>query len=368
MTENNDNLIKEEYRDEDGAYVGVIDIEKLYKNPFILRWDGSGAKNLIMKKGKLLINGQPMKDKNTVEEKEIRTIKENYAPTRLPREVITKAVSDVVNKEEGLRYNQGKLRYDLLEPFAIQELVRVFTKGAEKYAPHNWLKGMDWSKIVASLKRHIAAFEQGEDLDVETGCFHMAHAAWNALALVSYYKVAPQHDDRQHIYLKDKKVGLDIDDVVCDWCSDWCKKWGYDLPKHWHFSYDNKAHFESFSPEELSEFYLNLPRKIDPSEIPFNPHCYITSRSVPVELTKKWLQKNGFPTVPVYSVGFGQSKVEVAREAGIDYFIDDSYYNFVDLNKNGICTFLLTTQHNQHYDVGYKRVNSLKEFYERFLK
>ena len=39
---------------------------------------------------------------------------------------------------EGLRYNQNKLRYDLLEPFAIEQLAKVFTKGAEKYAPHNW--------------------------------------------------------------------------------------------------------------------------------------------------------------------------------------------------------------------------------------
>src|ERR1700677_2479135 len=85
----------------------------------------------------------------------------------------------------GLRLNNGKLRYDLLEPYAIQELVKVFTKGAEKYSDFNWLDGgMDYSKMLASLKRHIAAFELGEDIDQETQCLHMAQAAWNALALV----------------------------------------------------------------------------------------------------------------------------------------------------------------------------------------
>lgn len=42
-----------------------------------------------------------------------------------------------MKKEEGLRYNEGKVRHDLLEPYAINELAKVFTKGSEKYLPHN---------------------------------------------------------------------------------------------------------------------------------------------------------------------------------------------------------------------------------------
>lgn len=57
---------------------------------------------------------------------------------------------------------------------------------------------MKWSRMLASLKRHINAFEQGQDLDEETGLYHIAHAAWNALALVSYYKYYPELDDRIH--------------------------------------------------------------------------------------------------------------------------------------------------------------------------
>lgn len=106
--------------------------------------------------------------------------------------------NEVVKKyNNALRYNKGKLRYDLLEPYAIQELVRVFTKGSEKYEDNNWLNGgMEYSKMLASLKRHIAAFEMGEDTDQETGCHHMAHAAWNALGIVSYSNYFPENDDR----------------------------------------------------------------------------------------------------------------------------------------------------------------------------
>jgi hypothetical protein len=36
-------------------------------------------------------------------------------------------------KHKGLRFNQGKLRYDLVNPWAHEQLVKVFTRGAEKY-------------------------------------------------------------------------------------------------------------------------------------------------------------------------------------------------------------------------------------------
>lgn len=109
-----------------------------------------------------------------------------------------KMTKDQISKStKALRFNSGKLRYDLLEPYAIQELVRVFTKGAEKYDDWNWLKGgMKTSTMLASLKRHIAAFEMGEDIDSETGVHHMAHAAWNALGIVTHNHYYPEDDDR----------------------------------------------------------------------------------------------------------------------------------------------------------------------------
>jgi len=105
-----------------------------------------------------------------------------------------------------VRYNENKLRYDLLEPNAIEELVRVFTVGAKKYAEHNWLKtGMSYSKMLASAKRHIASFEMGEDFDRETACHHMAHAAWNLLGIVSYMRLMPEElDDRIIKQIKNK--------------------------------------------------------------------------------------------------------------------------------------------------------------------
>lgn len=265
-------------------------------------------------------------------------------------------------KEQGLRFNEGKLRYDLVHPWAHEQMVSVLTKGSIKYAERNWEKGMAWSKIISSLKRHLAAIEMGEDYDKETGEYHAAHLACNAHFLTAYYKLYPQGDDRPHKYLNHFKIGLDIDEVICDWLGGWCEKYKMDRPTAWNFHRDIVAEFDKLEKEGvLEEFMLSLKPLIKPEDIPFEPHCYITSRRVANNITEKWLDINGFPTKPVYSVPANSSKVEIAKNAGIDIFVDDKYENFVELNNAGICCYLMDAKHNQRYDVGYKRIKSLKE-------
>lgn len=88
--------------------------------------------------------------------------------------------------EPALRYDGGKLRYDLLPPDGLEALVLVYTKGAEKYDDNNWAKGMSWMRCIGSLLRHTFAWIKGESYDKETGCHHMAMAAWNCLTLCCY--------------------------------------------------------------------------------------------------------------------------------------------------------------------------------------
>lgn len=262
-------------------------------------------------------------------------------------------------KNEGLRYNDGKTRHDLLPAYGINEIAKVLTFGADKYADRNWELGMKWSKVLASLKRHINAFESGEDFDKETGLSHMAHAATNALFLVEYTKTYPQGDDRPHSYLNPPKIGLDIDEVIADWVTHWTTHHNMDIPEFWNFDTDIKTRYKEL--QENKEFWLSIPPKISPADIPFEPHCYITSRGIPDQWTREWLDKHKFPAVPLYTVGPNESKVKVAEESGIEWFVDDRYENFVELNNAGICCFLLDAPHNKRYNVGYKRIKSLQE-------
>jgi 5'(3')-deoxyribonucleotidase len=263
------------------------------------------------------------------------------------------------NKKEGLRFNEGKTRHDLVPSFAQDQYAQVLTLGAKKYDERNWENGMKWSKVTASLKRHTLAFEQGEDYDKETGLLHTAHIMCNAAFLTEYYKIYPQGDDRPHNYLKKAKIGLDIDEVLADWAGHWTNHHKQDVPENWNFDRDINQKFESLKNDK--EFWLSIPVKTKPSDIPFEPHCYITSRSIPKAWTEEWLDKNGFAAVPVHSIGYGESKVQTAKGSGIDIFVDDKYENFVELNNAGICTFLFDAPHNRRYDVGYKRIKSLTE-------
>lgn len=277
----------------------------------------------------------------------------------MPDEKTIKFINDLRNKAN--RFNAGKLRYDLISQPALKGLASVLTMGAEKYGERNWEKGMVWSKVIASLKRHLSAIEHGEDYDAESGYLHIDHLQANAHFLSAYYTIYPQGDDRLPSYLNHPKIGLDIDGVICDWQKGWCDKFGYDEPNSWSFSYSHKAHYESFTKKELEQFYLNLDRLIDPKSLPFEPHCYITARSIDPEITKQWIQKNGFPTRPLYCVPFNESKVELARKTGIEVFVDDKYDNFVELNNAGIFTYLMTTPQNIRYNVGHRRINSLND-------
>jgi hypothetical protein len=262
------------------------------------------------------------------------------------------------DKGEGLRFNSDKSRYDLLHPVAQAGIVSVLTAGANKYAPRNWEKGMNWSTVLASLKRHIAAIELGEDYDKETGLLHIDHVQCNAHFLSAYYKIFPQGDDRRHKYLELPKVGLDIDEVLADFVGGLMKRFPdtVDRAVYWN-DYKLQENFKEVINDE--SFWLELETKVD--SLPFEPHCYITSRPCSTEITEKWLASKGFPKAPVYTVGLDKSKVEVAREAGIDVFVDDAYHNFVELNKAGILCYLYNAPHNERYDVGHKRIKNLED-------
>lgn len=273
------------------------------------------------------------------------------------------------------RYNKGKLRYELISQIGLKKLAEVYTKGAEKYTlyddkgnliedgANNWRKGMSWMSTIASVKRHIEQWQSGEDIDADLGTEHLANAAWGLFTLLDYKTNYPQGDDRNHKYLNFPKIGLDIDDVLADYIPYFSNIFGLSIPVSWEWGYKFEEKFkELFSDlDNAKKHYLNIPVKTPYSEIPFEPHCYITSRSVPKEWTKEWIEKNGFPCKKVYSIPFETSKVEVAKESGIDIFVDDKYENFIELNKAGVCCYLFDAPHNAKYDVGYKRIKSLND-------
>lgn len=98
--------------------------------------------------------------------------------------------------KQGVKYDNGKLRYDLIPIKSLQSLAWVYTNGAIKYGDRNWEKGILYSRIYAAMMRHLTAWFDGEDLDKEDGQHHLASVAWGAFALLFYGCARPEMDDR----------------------------------------------------------------------------------------------------------------------------------------------------------------------------
>jgi hypothetical protein len=275
-----------------------------------------------------------------------------------------KDITATTGKGGGLRFNKGKLRFDLVEPRAHRDMVEILTLGANKYFDRNWENGLSWTSIIASMKRHLDAIESGEDYDPETGKLHIAHVACNVHFLNTFYYTFPQGDDRPKRFLNQPAIGLDIDGIIADFTGSWNKVYPEIEvnPTAYYFDRNIMQRFKDMKKAgTLDDFYLNLEPLIKPTDIPFEPKCYITARPVDTKITEEWLDKHGFPQKKVITVPTGTSKVEVMKAAGIEIFVDDYYDNFVELNKAGIFTYLYSAPWNKRYDVGHMRINSLKD-------
>jgi hypothetical protein len=101
-----------------------------------------------------------------------------------------------LRKPAGTKFDTEKPRLDLLSGIALTGTASVLTFGALKYDAHNWRKGFQWSRIIASLLRHSIAFMMGEDIDPESGLPHVDHIGCNAMFLQEMYRTHKDLDDR----------------------------------------------------------------------------------------------------------------------------------------------------------------------------
>jgi hypothetical protein len=100
---------------------------------------------------------------------------------------------------------------ELLSGIALRGTASVLTKGAIKYASHNWRKGMPWSRCIGSLMRHLTEYLNGVDYDYypetcdgcktntckdHTGELHIDQVICNTMFLQEYARTHKHLDDR----------------------------------------------------------------------------------------------------------------------------------------------------------------------------
>ena len=123
----------------------------------------------------------------------------------------------IEKKPHSLRYNDGKLKWSMIDRKALEPMIRVLMYGAHKYSRFtdnetgaivlgkdlpdaydrhryvvltsgvdNWKINFEIRDLFDSLERHITAVQSGEENDPESGLPHIGHILCNAM-FISHY-------------------------------------------------------------------------------------------------------------------------------------------------------------------------------------
>lgn len=115
------------------------------------------------------------------------------------------AINDVATVYEHLGLNPKdiigaqKTPLGLLPWTALAQVAGVFKVGADKYGAYNWRtpgQPVQHVTYVEAAFRHLAAYMDGQTIDPETGCNHLAHAACGLLILLDASAVGNSIDNR----------------------------------------------------------------------------------------------------------------------------------------------------------------------------
>lgn len=85
---------------------------------------------------------------------------------------------------EFMKDDGGKTEWRQLPWQALTELARVSTYGSKKYGRGNWRGCEDENRFLDALMRHVTKYMTGERFAHDSNLHHLAHAAWNALAIL----------------------------------------------------------------------------------------------------------------------------------------------------------------------------------------
>ena len=130
----------------------------------------------------------------------------------------TKVPFSSTHSEQALRYNQGKLKWSLVDWKSLEGLVEVLQYGADKYTifqdnegnkikgidimnipdfkniydvaisgENNWKKGLELDSILDSAMRHIVKMMNNEFVDEESKLLHAHHVICNMMFWVYFY-------------------------------------------------------------------------------------------------------------------------------------------------------------------------------------
>lgn len=108
-------------------------------------------------------------------------------------------------------FDDGKPDLSLIPAVAEEVMAKAMMYGQGKYGRYNYCSGHEAGKLIASAKRHLSAWYNGEDNDKESGVSHLGHAMCNIAMLLRQIELGTMKDDRYRVeprmYMVDEKRG-----------------------------------------------------------------------------------------------------------------------------------------------------------------
>lgn len=85
-----------------------------------------------------------------------------------------------------VKNDDKKPKMYLLPPKALDGIAQIMTYGVTKYNAFNYKneKGLDWDRPFSACLRHLNAWNDGEDMDKESGKPHLWHAGCCIVMLI----------------------------------------------------------------------------------------------------------------------------------------------------------------------------------------
>ncbi len=133
---------------------------------------------------------------NSIEEEDGNEIIVNHKEIYPCFELVQENIVSHPKQDIGLKYDQGKPPMSLLATGWLQGVANALGFGAKKYGPYNWRNGIEQSRLIDAAMRHITAYNNGEDVDPESGLSHLYHASCNLMFASELLKSHPELDDR----------------------------------------------------------------------------------------------------------------------------------------------------------------------------
>ena len=92
------------------------------------------------------------------------------------------------DKKGFMKFDDEKVRLELIPPSALEAMGKVLTFGARKYADDNWRGVDDIKRYIGAAMRHMEAYRSGEINDPESGMPHLWHLMTNIAFLIELDK------------------------------------------------------------------------------------------------------------------------------------------------------------------------------------